>query len=161
MKSVKEPCQSGKSDLRKMQESLPRIGGKHKELIDPLSKASASTNIGQKRSVGDPAGRNCRSVWTIATENCSDAHFAVFPKAIPERCIKAGSREGDLVLDPFCGSGTTGLVARVLGRHFIGIELNPEYVSMALRRIKRGYEPSPRPVVLPGQKQLFESAEAR
>lgn len=79
--------------------------------------------------------RNARTVWTIPTQPYPDAHFATFPEELPERCIKAGSREGDTVLDPFCGSGTTGAVAVRHGRHFIGIELNPDYVKLARKRI--------------------------
>jgi len=82
------------------------------------------------------AGRNLRSVWNIATEPFSEAHFAVFPKKLVEPCVKAGSRPGDMVLDPFAGSGTTGVVALRLGRDLIGIELNAEYVEMARRRIE-------------------------
>ncbi len=67
----------------------------------------------------------------------SEAHFATFPPELPEICIKAGSRPGDMVLDPFGGAGTTGLVADRLGRNAILIELNPEYAAMAKRRIER------------------------
>ena len=134
--AIKEPCQSGPSDVRKMVESLPRIGGKHKELIDPLSKASAATNIGRKRSVGNPDGRNARTVWTIPTQPFPGAHFAVMPDALVEPCIAAGSREGDAVLDPFAGSGTVGVVCARAGRHFVGIELKSDYVEMARRRIE-------------------------
>lgn len=79
--------------------------------------------------------RNKRSVWTIATEPFSEAHFATYPKKLIEPCILAGSRPGDVVLDPFCGSGTTLIVAVQHGRVGLGIELNPEYVAMAQRRI--------------------------
>lgn len=79
--------------------------------------------------------RNARSVWSIATQPYPGAHFATFPEAIPERCIKAGSRTGDIVLDPFCGSGTTGQVAIRLGRSFIGVELNADYAELARKRI--------------------------
>jgi DNA modification methylase len=79
--------------------------------------------------------RNSRSVWTITTIGYPGAHFATFPPDIPTRCIKAGSKPGDIVLDPFCGSGTTGFVATELGRNFIGIDLNPKYVKMAQNRI--------------------------
>ena len=74
-------------------------------------------------------------VWTIASEPFPDAHFAVFPQALVEPCILAGSKPGDLVLDPFSGSGTVGVVALRLGRRFLGVELNPEYAAMARRRI--------------------------
>ena len=89
--AIQEQCESGPSDVKKMLESLPRIGGKHKTLEDPLSKASATTNIGRKRSVGNPNGRNRRSVWTIATEPYPEAHFATFPEKLVEPCILAGT----------------------------------------------------------------------
>lgn len=79
---------------------------------------------------------NLRSVWTIPTEPFPEAHFATFPKKLVEPCVKAGSRRGDLVLDPFAGSGTTGVVALRLGRRFLGIELSEQYVEMARRRIE-------------------------
>ena len=79
-------------------------------------------------------GRNKRSVWKINTQPYKEAHFAVFPEKIPELCIKAGSRVGDTVLDPFFGSGTTGYVAQRLQRKWIGIELNPEYIKIAEQR---------------------------
>lgn len=81
-----------------------------------------------------PAMRNKRSVWTIATEPFKEAHFATFPTALVEPCILAGSRPGDIVLDPFMGSGTTAMVAQSLGRRWIGCELNPQYVAMQARR---------------------------
>lgn len=80
-------------------------------------------------------GRNKRSVWTIPSQPFPEAHFATYPEKLVEPCILAGSEPGDLILDPFMGSGTTGLVARRLGRRFLGIELNPEYLAMAQRRI--------------------------
>jgi DNA modification methylase len=81
------------------------------------------------------SGRNRRTVWTIATQPYPEAHFATFPEKLVEPCVLAGCPVGGTVLDPFCGSGTTGVVAARLGREFIGIELNPEYVAMAKRRI--------------------------
>jgi DNA modification methylase len=80
-------------------------------------------------------GRNRRTVWTVATQPFSGAHFATFPPALIEPCILAGSRRGDTVLDPFGGAGTTGLVADRLGRDAILCELNPTYAEMARRRI--------------------------
>lgn len=79
--------------------------------------------------------RNRRTVWTIATQGYPEAHFATFPEALVEPCIRAGSRASDTVLDPFCGSGTVGLVADRLGRGFIGIEINPAYAALAEHRI--------------------------
>ena len=78
--------------------------------------------------------RNKRSVWRITTKPYKEAHFAVFPEELPTLCIKAGSKEGDVVLDPFFGSGTTGWVAQRLGRKWVGIELNPEYIKIASTR---------------------------
>ena len=74
------------------------------------------------------------SVWSLNTASLKEAHFAVFPEEIPSLCIKAGSREGDVVLDPFMGSGTTAYVAQRLGREWIGIELNPKYIEIIKRR---------------------------
>jgi DNA modification methylase len=82
-----------------------------------------------------PETRNRRSVWTVATQPYSGAHFATFPPALIEPCILAGSKRGDTVLDPFGGAGTTGLVADRLGRDALLIELNPEYAAMARTRI--------------------------
>ena len=81
--------------------------------------------------------RNKRSVWTINTQPYKEAHFAVFPEELPTLCIKAGSKEGDVVLDPFFGSGTTGWVAQRLGRRWIGIELNAEYIKIAEKRFNQ------------------------
>ena len=79
-------------------------------------------------------GANMRSVWTIPVRPFKGAHFATFPEKIPELCIRAGSKEGDIVLDPFFGSGTTGWVAQRLGRNWLGIELNPDYIKIAEER---------------------------
>jgi DNA modification methylase len=81
------------------------------------------------------SGRNKRSVWEIATAPFAEAHFATFPPALVEPCIKAGCPSGGTVLDPFGGAGTTGLVADRLQRDAILIELNPEYASMAEQRL--------------------------
>lgn len=79
-------------------------------------------------------GRNKRSVWTVAPANFREAHFATYPPALIKPCILAGSKPGDTILDPFFGSGTTGMVALELGRKCIGIELNPEYAEIAKHR---------------------------
>lgn len=79
--------------------------------------------------------RNKRSVWSVSTNGFRGAHFAVFPEKLIEPCILAGCPEGGVVLDPFAGSGTTGVVAKRMGRGFMGCEINPSYVEMAARRI--------------------------
>lgn len=80
-------------------------------------------------------GRNKRCVWKITTKPFADAHFAVYPEELCVTPIKAGCPEGGVVLDPFMGSGTTAKVARKLGRNYLGIELNPEYIKIAERRL--------------------------
>lgn len=80
--------------------------------------------------------RNKRSVWTVTTKPYKEAHFATFPPKLIEPCILAGSREGDTILDPFNGAGTTGLVALENRRKYIGIELNPDYIAITKNRLK-------------------------
>ena len=79
--------------------------------------------------------RNKRDVWTVSTTGFRGAHFAVFPEKLIEPCVLAGCPAGGTVLDPFTGSGTTGVVAKRLGRNFVGCEINPAYYEMATRRI--------------------------
>lgn len=80
--------------------------------------------------------RNKRDVWNVTVKPCKEAHFAPFPMDLIRPCILAGCKEGGIVLDPFMGSGTTAIVAKELGRNYIGIELNPQYCQMADKRIK-------------------------
>lgn len=89
-----------------------------------------------RKAIIEPNGRNCRSVWNIHTQAAAGAHFATFPPKLIEPCIKATSRPGDFVLDPFFGSGTAGLVAHEQGRKYVGIELHPEYVALAAARLE-------------------------
>lgn len=79
--------------------------------------------------------RNKRDVWTISTKPCKEAHFAVFPPDLVEPCILAGCPQDGFVLDPFIGSGTTGMVAKTLGRNYIGIDLNSDYKEIQDRKI--------------------------
>lgn len=79
-------------------------------------------------------GANIRTVWTIATQPYPGAHFATFPQALVEPCVKAGSPEGGVVLDPFAGSGTTGLVANRLSRRAVLIDLSADYLGQAMER---------------------------
>lgn len=78
--------------------------------------------------------KNRRTVWSINTEPCPDAHFAVFPRELVRPCILAGSHPDDVILDPFYGAGTTGIVAKELNRRCIGIELNSKFVDIAKKR---------------------------
>lgn len=81
------------------------------------------------------AKRNKRSVWTVTTQPYRDAHFATFPEDLIIPMVKAGCPEKGIVLDPFMGAGTTAVVARKLGRNYLGIELNSGYIKMAERRM--------------------------
>lgn len=100
------------------------------------ANGGAKTN-GAMKAVGNTMSedRNARNVWTIATRPFKGAHFATFPADLAERCVKAGTGPGDMVLDPFGGAGTTGLVANRLQRDAVLIELNPEYAALARARI--------------------------
>lgn len=86
-------------------------------------------------TAGNPVGRNARSVWTINATPFRDAHFATYPEGLCEKPIDAGCPEGGIVLDPFFGAGTSGLVALKQGKDFVGIELNPQYVEIAEKRL--------------------------
>lgn len=92
-------------------------------------------------AVREQNDRNRRSVWNVNTQATAHAHFAVFPPQLVEPCILAATRPGDFVLDPFFGSGTVGMVAENLGRRYIGIELNPEYVQIATERLGALFRP--------------------
>lgn len=89
-----------------------------------------------REAVKEINGRNRRTVWSIPTEAYSGAHFATFPPSLIEPCVLAGSQPGDWVLDPFFGSGTTGIVCEKLGRKYVGTELVDEYVTLAVDRIR-------------------------
>jgi site-specific DNA-methyltransferase (adenine-specific) len=84
--------------------------------------------------------RNLRSVWDVKTLPNKDAHFATFPEELLYPCVLSSSKKDDYILDPFFGSGTVGLVARKTGRKYIGIELNPDYVSIARKRLMTNYD---------------------
>lgn len=86
-------------------------------------------------AIKEANGRNKRSVWSVHTQAFAEAHFATFPPKLIEPCILAGSRPGDYVIDPFLGSGTAAVVSSALGRKFVGVELNPEYVAITMKRI--------------------------
>jgi hypothetical protein len=87
------------------------------------------------RVFGADGMRNKRDVWTVNTSRFKGAHFATYPPELVEPCVLAGSREGDWVLDPFNGSGTTGVVALAHSRNYVGLELNPDYADLAVARI--------------------------
>jgi site-specific DNA-methyltransferase (adenine-specific) len=86
----------------------------------------------------NPAGRNMRTTWSINTQAFKGTHFAVYPEKLVERMLLAGCPPSGTVLDPFIGAGTTAVVARKLNRNYVGIEMNPEYVTMANERLRLG-----------------------
>jgi site-specific DNA-methyltransferase (cytosine-N4-specific) len=94
-----------------------------------------------RRRAAHPNGRNPGDVWSIPTRPYRGPHFAAFPVDIPLRCIAAGCPPGGMVLDPFCGTGTTGLAALSLGRRFTGIDLNPAFAALAAERLRHAAEP--------------------
>lgn len=123
-----------------------------KEEANPkyASRYKSAFNVGEKELQGcgrpnkakNTAGfltytgyRNKRDVWTVQTAKYKEAHFATFPEKLIEPCILAGCPEGGVVLDPFSGAGTTGVVCAKHNRQYIGIELNEEYAKMSERRI--------------------------
>jgi DNA modification methylase len=112
--------------------SFKRSGSKREQTIP---RQRYGTHRPDREDVAYNKTRNRRSVWTIATRPYKGAHFATFPPALIEPCILAGAPKDGIVLDPFFGSGTTGAVAKSLGRQYIGIDLNPAYVTLAKERL--------------------------
>lgn len=109
----------------------PRFGGN--KYGDDDSEQSRTKSGNEWTCVSGMANR--RSVWTVATRPYKGAHFATFPLALIEPCILAGSRPGDIVLDPFMGSGTTAAGALIHDRQYLGCELNPEYAPLQNERL--------------------------
>ena len=105
---------------------------------DAVAKPRVKQNASFSGSVNELVTmRNRRSVWTIPTQSFAGAHFATFPEALVEPCVLARSRPGDVVFDPFFGSGTVGQVAQRLGRRFLGCELNPDYEPLQRDRLRQ------------------------
>ncbi len=105
------------------------------QIVAKSSDVNVQYGIGGVDRFYKPQGRNKRTVWPITTKPFKGAHFAVFPPDIPEICIDAGCPDDGIVLDPFFGSGTTGVVAGQLCKKWIGIELNPDYCEIAKQRL--------------------------
>jgi len=127
--SIEEPVTGNSSTGAKIPSTLS--GGKGANgLTQTGGKESSTLGLGWHKST-----RNRRDVWTVHVRPYGGAHFATFPPALIEPCILAGSRPGDIVLDPFLGSGTTAAVAIQHGRNWIGCELNPDYARLQNQRI--------------------------
>lgn len=132
--AIREPhiTFSEKSKMRGGRNHLGKAGGTPEK-----GKNLGNSNLHRGRwdQAFHPKGRNKRTVWEVPLSKFREAHFAVFPEKLIEPCILAGSSEGSLVLDPFFGAGTTGIVSLKKGRKFIGIELNKQYCEIAMNRI--------------------------
>ena len=128
--AIKEPVSENTVKRANNAENLPRFGG---------NKYGASPDVFNRTKSGNEyefnAMRNKRSVWSVATNSYKGAHFATYPKELIRPCVLAGSRVGGVVVDPFFGAGTTGVVAMEEQRGFVGIEINPEYVEIAKKRL--------------------------
>ena len=127
--SMKEPATSNSSGAAA---SFKRSGSKREQTIPGQGYG---THRPEREDVAYNETRNRRSVWTVATRPYKGAHFATFPPALIEPCILAGSRPGDIVLDPFMGSGTTAQVSLAQCRQYLGCELNPDYGPLQQKRI--------------------------
>ena len=127
--AISEPVTSTKGNARTFRGGGAYTGGRSHDNSAQVERESHGNRENQT------GRRNKRDVWTVSTNGFRGAHFAVFPEKLIEPCILAGCPEGGTVLDPFAGSGTTGVVAKRLGRDFIGCEINPDYAQMAADRI--------------------------
>lgn len=123
-------------------ESLSGHRHRNPQKINAIDPEHAKTRAFQNIENGKTyPTRNLRSVWTFPTQPYPAAHFAVFPRELPRKCIMAASKQGDIVLDPFGGSGTVGEVAKSLGRKSILIELSAEYCKLAIQRVEKAKVP--------------------
>lgn len=122
--AIQEPV--AESTVKRMRQDIAHQKGSFRQ--------PGKTN-GPLKPGGDGKTRNRRNVWSLCPAYFKGAHFAVFPEKLVEPCILAGCPEGGTVLDPFMGGGTTGVVAKHLGRSFTGIEINPVYCKIAADRI--------------------------
>lgn len=133
--AIAEPV--AETTIRRMK-GARSVESKHNEVIpgqNTVQKINRAREAGTYTDADIPQFRNKRDVWQINTYPYHGGHFAAFPPKLAETCILAGCPVDGVVLDPFIGSGTVGLVARQLDRHYIGIELNPDYCTLAEQRI--------------------------
>jgi site-specific DNA-methyltransferase (cytosine-N4-specific) len=107
-------------------------GEKRDPNIYGAASGTNTTATGERHTSGAVSGKNPGDVWSIPTQPYPGAHFATMPSALAERCILAGAKPGGVVLDPFSGSGTTGMVAAKHGHRYVGIDLNADYLQQSL-----------------------------
>ncbi len=151
--SIKTECKNPEDDVRRITKATtngkstpdierngirnPTVGGnKHKNLFEKGQQVHSMHRTRSEHGLEFYTEKaNKRSVWTVTTKPYSEAHFATFPEELIVDCIKAGCPEGGICLDPFMGAGTTAVVARKLGRNYLGFELNPDYIKIAENRL--------------------------
>lgn len=132
--SIREPHVTF-TENSKMRGGRNHLGKKNGTPENGKNSGNSNLHDGRWDQAFHPKGRNKRTVWDIPLGKFRDAHFAVYPESLVETCLLAGTKKGDLVLDPFTGSGTTGLVALKNEREFIGCELVKKYQLMAQKRL--------------------------
>ena len=144
--SVRDRCTKAHEYLFLLSKS-PRYYFDHDEMLEEADRANHRASPGVRRTPpgsADHTGfrngrhyetRNKRDVWSVPVQPFNEAHFATFPPDLIRPCVRAGCPVGGVVLDPFAGAGTTGLVALEEGRDFLGIELNPDYVTLIEKRL--------------------------
>jgi len=132
--SIREPHVTF-SEHSKMRGGRRHLGKRGGTPENGKNKGNSNLHDGRWDQAFHPQGRNRRTVWSVPLGKFRGAHFAVFPEKLIEPCIRASTPVGGVVLDPFFGSGTAGLVALNEGRRFLGIELNPEYCELAQTRL--------------------------
>lgn len=113
----------------------PKYNMRRDDKRDAIKSSHPQKRLNRKDSSYDITKRNKRDVWTVNTRPYTEAHFAAFPPALIQPCILAGSREGDIILDPFFGSGTVAEVAALFNRNWIGIDINEEYTPLYKKRL--------------------------
>lgn len=139
---------NGQEMIRLADEAKAVLGGYYREFLSRKSSGNKARKPGSERGCPEGTGsnvcgsvpwegatRNKRSVWSVSKKPFKEAHFATFPEDLIVPCILAGCPPGGVVIDPFMGAGTTAVVARRLGRNYVGYELNPKYVALANKRL--------------------------
>ena len=119
----------------KLNATHPSYNLRRNDKRDPFKQEKPQKRLNRKDSDYDITKRNKRDVWTIPTHPYKGAHFAAFPLGLVIPCVLAGSREGDVILDPFFGSGTVAEAAALLNRNWLGIDINPDYEPLYRQRL--------------------------
>ncbi len=132
--SIREPHVTF-SEKSRMRGGRNHLGKRNGTPEQGKNKGNPNLHTSRWDQAFHPKGRNKRTVWEIPLSKFPEAHFAVFPEKIVETCMLASTKEGDLVLDPFIGSGTTAVVATRFGRDYVGIDCSEEYCNMARKRV--------------------------